>query len=96
MFYLYLCYIIEKLLFMEFQNITISDINTGLKGYIQYSHQHNNDESIKKFSLNERVAIITHYLHNQGTAFAKPFRRMALKLMNDVYEWKMNNICYDK
>lgn len=81
---------------MAFQNITISNITTGLKGYIRYSHQHSTDESIKNLSLNERMAIITHYLHNQGTDFAKPFKEMAIKFMDDIYEWKMNKVCYGK
>jgi len=81
---------------MAFQNITILDINTGLKGYIRYSLQYCKDESLKDLSLNERMAIVTHYLHNQGTEFAIPFEGIALKLMNDIYDWKINNIRHGK
>lgn len=74
---------------MENLNITIADINSGLKGYMKYSLQHSVDNHFEELSLNERMAIITHYLHNQGTVFGKPYEEMAIKLMNDLYNWKV-------
>lgn len=74
---------------MENLNITVADVNAGLKGYMRYSQSHNTDESIEALSLNERMAIITHYLHNQGTEFGKPYEEMAVKLMDDLYNWRI-------
>lgn len=73
-------------------NVKISDINTGLKGYIRYSLQQSKNESLKELSLNERMAIITYYLHNKGTKYARPFEEIAIKLMNDICEWKMKRV----
>lgn len=74
---------------MENLNITIADINYGLKGYMKYSLQHDVAKHFEELSLNERMAIITHYLHNQGTIFGKPYEEMAIKLMEDLYNWKV-------
>lgn len=74
---------------METLHITISDINAGLKGYLRYSQCNNLDESLQQLSFNERMAIVTHFLHNQNTKFAKPFEAIAIKVMNDIYQWKM-------
>ena len=76
--------------------ISITEICSGMKAKMRYFGKHCLDANGDVMPFNDQMAIVSHYLHNQGTAFAKPFRRMALKLMNDVYEWKMNNICYDK
>lgn len=76
---------------MESLNITISDINAGLKGYMKYSLQHSSGEDFELLSLNDRIAIISHYLHNEGTVFALPYKQMAEKIMNDILEWKMKS-----
>ena len=77
---------------MENLNITIADINSGLKGYMKYSLQHSVDNHFEELSLNERMAIITHYLHNQGTVFGKPYEKMAIKLIDDLNNWKVKMI----
>lgn len=76
---------------MESLNITISEINAGLKGYMKYSQQHSVGKDFEHLSLNERIAIISHYLHNEGTIFSLPYKDMAEKIMNDIQEWKMKS-----
>lgn len=77
---------------MENFNITIADINSGLKGYMKYSLQYGVDNYLEELSLNERMAIITHFLHNQGTEFGKPYEEMAIRLIDDLYNWKVKTI----
>lgn len=77
---------------MKNLTITIADVNAGLKGYMKYSLQHCVDNTISELSLNERMAIITHYLHNQGTVFGKPYEKMAIKLIDDLNNWKVKMI----
>lgn len=74
---------------MDTMNITIDDITTGLKGYMKYSQKNSKENDIKDMSLNERMAIVTHYLQNKDTDFAIPLKNMAIKIIKDIYEWKI-------
>lgn len=77
---------------MNTLNITIDDIKTGLKGYMQYSLKNSKENDIKDITLNERMAIVTHYLQNKDTEFAFPFENMAIIIMKDIHEWKMKSV----
>lgn len=77
---------------METFHIAISDINAGLKGYLRYSQCNNSDKNFGQLSFNECMAIVTHFLHNRNTEFAKPFEMEAIKVIDDIYQWKMKQI----
>ena len=36
--------------------------------------------------FSEQVAIISHYLHNVGTPYAKTYEKKALELIEDIYQ----------
>lgn len=46
-------------------------------------HSLNDDGSI--ISFEEQMAIISHYLHNQGYRYAKPYEEKAQGLLEDIY-----------
>ena len=46
-------------------------------------HALNEDGSIMSF--NEQMAIVSHYLHNKGFKFAKPYEKKAKGLIEDIY-----------
>ena len=46
-------------------------------------HSLNEDGSI--ISFEEQMAIVSHYLHNQGNKYAKPYEIKAEGLIEDIY-----------
>lgn len=57
---------------------------------MKYSLNYDVENNFGELSLNERMAIVTHYLHNRGTKFANSYENMAIRLMGDLYNWKIN------
>lgn len=51
---------------------------------MQMSNLHNFRENETIYSFNEQMAIISHYLHNQGYKYAKPYEHVAKELIMDV------------
>ena len=71
--------------------ISITQICNGNKISLQIygSHSLNNDGTIIPFE--EQMAIVSHYLHNQGTKFAQTYQIKALGLIEDIYNIYTNH-----
>lgn len=70
------------------EKVSISQICNGSKVSLQIygPHSLNEDETIMPFE--EQMAIVSHYLHNQGYKYAKPYETKAEGLIKDIY-----NVC---
>ena len=71
--------------------ISITQICNGNKISLQIygSHSLNNDGTIIPFE--EQMAIVSHYLHNQGTKFAQTYQIKAIGLIEDIYNIYTNH-----
>ncbi len=60
----------------------------GSKVKMQYygPNSLNADGTFMPFS--EQMAVISHYLHNEGTPYGKPYEKKALGLIEDIYKAK--------
>lgn len=56
-------------------------------------HSLNEDGSI--ISFEEQMAIVSHYLHNQGNKYAKPYEIKAEGLIEDIYNIHQRNLIYN-
>lgn len=65
--------------------ISITQMHKGTKITLQMygSHSLNADGSIIPFG--EQIAIVSHYLHNQGFKHAEPYKQKAEGLIGDIY-----------
>ena len=64
----------------------IFSTNKAISQIHKIPHMLNNDGSI--ISFNEQLAIISHYLHNQGYKFAESFKQKAEILLDKIYNIK--------
>ncbi len=64
--------------------ITTAQICGGEKVSMQMRGSHLLGEEVPIVSFEERMAIVSHYLHNKGYKYAKPFERKAKELMRDI------------
>lgn len=71
--------------------ISITKICGGGKFSIQMygSHSLNEDGTIMPFD--EQMAIVSHYLHNKGYKYAKPYEKKAEGLIEDIYNIHQKN-----
>ena len=53
-------------------------------------HSLNEDGTIMPFE--EQMAIVSHYLHNQGFKYAKPYESKAEGLIEDIYNIQSNRV----
>lgn len=69
----------------ELDKISITKVCGGGKFSMQIYGPHalNEDGSIMPFE--EQMAIVSHYLHNQGLKYAKPYEDKAEGLIEDIY-----------
>ena len=67
------------------EKIAITQMYSGRKVSMQMYGQHslNDDGTIIPFE--EQMAIVSHYLHNQGYGYAKPYESKAEGLIEDIY-----------
>jgi DNA-cytosine methyltransferase len=68
--------------------ISLTEMCGGSRVKMQYygPNSLNDDGTFMPFS--EQMAVISHYLHNEGTAYGKPYEKKALGLMDDIYKAK--------
>ena len=68
--------------------ISLTEMVGGSKVKMQYygPNSLNADGTFMPFS--EQMAIISHYLHNEGTPYGKTYEKKALGLMEDIYKAK--------
>lgn len=68
--------------------VTITEIFSGVKAKMQYFGKHSLNDKGDVMTFNEQMAIVSHYLHNQGFASESTYKEKALGLMEDIYEIK--------
>lgn len=68
--------------------ISLTEMGGGSKVKMQYygPNSLNADGTFMPFS--EQMAVISHYLHNEGTPYGKPYEKKALGLIEDIYKAK--------
>ena len=76
-------------------SVTVTEIFSGVKAKMRYFGQHCLDVDGNVMSFNEQMAIVSHYLHNQGFASEKTYKEKALGLMEDIYEIKRGEALND-
>lgn len=69
-------------------NITITEIFSGIKVKMRYFGKHSLDANGDVMPFNEQMAIVSHYLHNEKYASEKTYKEKALGLIKDIYEIK--------
>ena len=74
------------------ESISITQMCLGNKVAMQVygPHSLNKDGSIIPFG--EQMAIVSHYLHNQGFAYAQPYESKAKGLMQDIYHTQRESL----
>ena len=65
--------------------IEITQMCGGSKLSLQMYGPHALNEDGSIMSFNEQMAIVSHYLHNKGFKFAKPYEKIAKGLIEDIY-----------
>lgn len=67
------------------EKISISQICNGNKVSLQIYGPHSLNEDGNIIPFEEQMAIVSHYLHNQGHKHAQPYRAKAEGLIEDIY-----------
>lgn len=83
-------YINEKMKATE--KIAISQILNGSKGLMQVYGPSTLNEDGTVITPDEQMAIISHYIHNQGYKYAKPYKRKAEGLIKDICDIQQKQI----
>ena len=67
------------------KKIAITEMCGGKKISIQMYGPHSLNEDGTIMPFEEQMAIVSHYLHNQGFKYAKPYESKAEGLIEDIY-----------
>ena len=67
------------------EKIAITQMHGGSKVSMQMYGPHSLNEDGTIIPFEEQMAIVSHYLHNQGYKYAKPYEGKAEGLMEDIY-----------
>lgn len=67
------------------EKIAITQMCSGSKISMQMYGPHSLNEDGTIIPFEEQMAIVSHYLHNQGYKYAKPYECKAEGLMEDIY-----------
>lgn len=73
------------------ENISIMQMCDGKKLLLQIYGPHALNEDGNIIPFNEQMAIVSHYLHNRGYKYAKPYERKAKGLIKDIYNLQTKN-----
>lgn len=68
-----------------FEKIAITKMCGGNKVVMQMYGPHSLNEDGTIMAFDEQMAIVSHYLHNQGYKYAKPYESKAEGLIEDIY-----------
>ena len=68
--------------------ISLTEMVGGSKVKMQYYGPNSLNEDGTFMPFNEQMAIISHYLHNEGTPYGNTYEKKALGLMEDIYKAK--------
>ena len=66
--------------------ISLTEMCNGSKAKMQYYGPNSLNEDGTYMPFSEQMAIISHYLHNEGTPYGKTYKKKALGLMEDIYK----------
>lgn len=66
--------------------IAITQMCSGNKVSMQVYGPHSMNEDGTIMSFGDQMAIVSHYLHNRGYKYAKPYEGRACGLIEDIYE----------
>ena len=72
--------------------IAITQMCGGNKVSMQMYGPHSLNEGGTIIPFEEQMAIVSHYLHNQGYKYAKPYENKAEGLIEDIYNIHQKNI----
>lgn len=67
------------------EKIAITQMCGDKKVSMQMYGPHSLNEDGTVIPFEEQMAIVTHYLHNQGSKYAKPYESLAKGLIEDIY-----------
>lgn len=67
------------------EKIAITKMCGGKKIAMQMYGPHSLNEDGTIMPFDEQMAIVSHYLHNKGYKYAKPFESKAVELIEDIY-----------
>lgn len=67
------------------EKIAITKMCGGNKVVMQMFGPHSLNEDGTVMAFDEQMAIVSHYLHNQGYKYAKPYESKAEGLIEDIY-----------
>lgn len=65
--------------------ISLTEMVGGSKAKMQYYGHNSLNENGTFMPFSEQMAIISHYLHNEGTPYGNTYEKKALGLMEDIY-----------
>ena len=74
------------------ETISITEICSGMKAKMRYFGKHCLDANGDVMPFNDQMAIVSHYMHNNGFSSEAPYREKALGLIEDIYEVKTGNV----
>lgn len=69
----------------ENSKISITEMCHGNKISMQMYGEHSLNEDGTVMSFDEQMAIVSHYLHNEGTKYDVPYKEKAQGLIEDIY-----------
>lgn len=67
------------------EKIAITQICSGSKCSMRIFGPHSMNEDGTILPFEEQMAIVSHYLHNKGHKYAKPYESKAEELIKDIY-----------
>lgn len=65
--------------------ISVTEICNGRKLSMQFYGPHSLNEDGTIMPFEEQMAIVSHYVHNKGYRYAKPFEEKAIGLIEDIF-----------
>ena len=74
------------------EKISLTQMCGGNKVSMQMYGPHSLNEDGTLLSFNEQMAIVSHYLHNRGFKYAKPYEQKAEGLIEDIYNIKQTSL----
>ena len=69
--------------------ITITEMCNGKKMSLQIYGPNSLNEDGTIMSFNMQMAVVSHFLHNQYSEYAKPYEKKGEGLLNDIYEVRL-------
>lgn len=75
--------------------ISITQMCGGKKFAMQMYGPHSLNEDGTIIPFEEQIAIVSHFIHNQGSKYAKPYKHKAKGLIEDIYNVHQKNVEFE-